>query len=48
MELYVLAAGCAIIATDEGWCAAIAARQLALYASDPGVAAEARPSRPSM
>ena len=43
-----LAAACAIIATDEGWCAAISARQLALYASDPGVAAEARPSRPSV
>ena len=41
-----LAAGCATIAADDGWCAAIAARQLALYASNPGAAVDPRAVRP--
>jgi hypothetical protein len=37
-----VAAGCAVIANDDDWCAAIAARQLALYATSALVAREAR------
>ena len=37
-----LVAGCEVIATDDGWCSAIAARQLALYACSPQVIEEAR------
>jgi hypothetical protein len=37
-----VAAGCAVIADDDDWCAAIAARQLARYAMSARVAREAR------
>jgi hypothetical protein len=32
-----LAAACTVISEEEGWCTAIAARHLALYASDPRI-----------
>ena len=38
----VVAAGCAVLTADDEWCAAIAARQLARYATSEWVAREAR------
>ena len=41
-----VAAGCTVIANDDDWCAAIAARELALYATSAHVAREARAREP--
>ena len=38
----IVAAGCAVLVADDEWCAAIAARQLARYATSEWVAREAR------
>ena len=38
----IVAAGCAVLVADDEWCAAIAARQLARYATSDRVAPEAR------